>query len=188
MIITDKHLMRDFDRLSVVFKHDKAFMEKVAACAMPTHINGVKLKVGGEIPLQYIAMCWNVQDEAMLKRITALGYGLDAEKIAKYPLIDFLRMTQEFQSEAEKAAKMFMTLKRESKDERLKSILKDFKTSERAIYTEIMISSNGAYTQEQAADMPWILAYDIIERNTMEYDKQMAINEIQQEDMKHGRK
>ena len=57
-----------------------------------------------------------------------------------------------------------------------------------AIFVEIMKASNGAYTQEMAAELSWKLAYDIIEAQTIEYDKQNAINELQEERMKNGTK
>lgn len=186
MIITKKHKMKDLAALGVVIKCDSNFMTKVAGVTCPTEIDGIKLKLGGEIKLQYIIQCWDVIDDENLKRITANGCGLNDADIDKYPLIDFLRLTLHFQEEAEKAAKMFMALSRKPKDERLAKMLENIKTSKRAIFTEIMMSSNGAYTQEQAADLPWVLAYDIIEKNVIEYDKQVAQSELMEEDAKNG--
>lgn len=186
MKITSKHKMKDLATLGVVVKHDSNFMSKVAEFECPDTIDDVKLKLGGNIPLQYIVMCWDIKSDEELKQHCANGCGLNAEKIDEYPLIDFLRLTLHFQEEAEKAAKMFMSLAREPKNEKLKGILSEFKTSKRAIFAEIMVTSGGAYTQEMAADLPWILAYDIIERNTIEYDKQMAIAQMQEEEMNHG--
>ena len=47
-----------------------------------------------------------------------------------------------------------------------------------------MIASNGAYTQEDAAKMSWKLAYDILQRQTIEFDKQSVQDDIMNKRMK----
>jgi hypothetical protein len=140
-----------------------------------------------EIQMQHILMAWNIKTENDLLNVTAKCFGLDSEKVDGYPLIDFLRLTFAAEDIALKAAEMFKKLKRETKDAEMKEILSKFTTNNpTAIFVELMKASNGAYTQEQAAELPWKLAYDIIEAQTIEYDKQNAISELQEKRMKNG--
>lgn len=187
MKITEKHTMADYYRLQAVISLDKAFGDKIKACDVPKVVAGLKMRSEMEIQLQHILMAWNIKDEQALMKVTAKAFGLDAEKILTYPLIDFIRLTFALNDTAVKAAEMFKKLKRENKDSKIKEILSKFTTDNpTAIFVEIMKASNGAYTQDQAAELSWKLAYDIIEAQTIEYDKQEAINELQEERMKNG--
>ena len=187
MTITEKHTIADYKALQAVISLDKSFEDKVKAYAVPDTVAGLKMRSAMEIQLQHILMAWNMSNHNDLLRVTAKSFGLDAEKVDEYPLIDFLRLTFLLEETALKAADMFKKLKRETKDSEMKEILSKFTTNNpTAIFVEIMKASNGAYTQEQAAELSWKLAYDIIEAQTIEYDKQNAIMELQEKRMKNG--
>lgn len=179
--------MADYIEFQAVISLDKAFPDKIKAFDAPKVVAGLKMRSAMEIQLQHILMAWNIKDEQGLFRATAKAFGLDADNVLTYPLIDFIRLTLQLNDAAVKAAEMFKKLKRENKDSKIKEILSKFTTDNpTAIFVEIMKASKGAYTQEQAAELPWKLAYDIIEAQTIEYDKQEAISELQEERMKNG--
>jgi hypothetical protein len=189
MNLTEKSTMADYIELQAVISLDTAFSDKIKAFSVPKTVAGLKIRSAMEIQLQHILLAWNIKDEQGLLKVTAKAYGLDSDKIMEYPLIDFIRLTFELNDTAVKAAEMFKKLKRENKDSKIKEILSKFTTENpTAIFVEIMKASAGAYTQEMAAQLSWKLAYDIIEAQTIEYDKQNAINELQEERMKNGTK
>lgn len=187
MNITHKHTIADYRNLKFILSYDKAFTDKIKQFAPVKVLRGVKICNPMEIQLQHILMAWNVKSEDDLFNITAKCFGLDAEKIDKYPMIDFLRLSLVVDETAFQAGEMFKKLKRETKDSEMKEILSKFTTNNAtAIFVEIMKASNGAYTQEAAASLSWKLAYDIIEAQTIEYDKQNAMHELQEKRMKNG--
>ena len=71
----------------------------------------------------------------------------------------------------------------------LKTKLEALKTKHKSsILAEIMIASQGAYTQQQAAELPWMFAYDILERQTLEYDKSVIQSEeMEKKSKRNGR-
>ena len=187
MIITGKHKMSHFLLYEPILTLDKAFMDKVRAYGVPKAIDGVTIKNMAEIQLQHLILAWNVKTKLDLYTVTCKAYELNVERIDKFGMIDFLRLTLSIEDLTTKAFEMFKTLKRESKDAAIKDILAKFERSNpRAILVEIMTASNGAYTQTQAGELPWIMAYDILEQQTLQYDKEMAISELQEKRMKEN--
>jgi len=187
MKITEEHLMRDLAGLECILKHDNRFMDKIAEQSLPELIGDEKVRHSAEIPLQYIIVSWDTKDNGEWMKLTAKSFGLKGD-VNNYPLIDFLRLSVELGRESEKAANAFKTLKREIKDERLRKAMEGIQTSPRAIFVEIMQLSGGAYTQDMAADLSWVMAFDILQKAVGEYDRQQIQTEIMEEDMKHGNK
>lgn len=189
MNITEKHTMQDFYRLGTLINLDKEFIHKVNMQSMPTTIAGIKLKHRNEIELQYLIQTWDLKDNDKLLKLTAKAYGLNHEVINSYPLIDFLRLTIDLQEVAEESAKMFISLKREPKDKEIAGVLEGFSASGNlGIIDRFVTRSNGAYTHEMAAKTAWIIVYTAFLNDTIEYDKQIAINEIMEERAKNGNK
>lgn len=187
MTITDKHKMSHYLLYESVFSLDKRFEEKVRAYDVAKEIDGVKVKSIMEIQFQHIIMAWNIQTQLDLFNVTCKAYGLDIEKVDSFPMIDFLRLTFTIADTSKLAGDIFKKLKRETKDAQVKDILSKFTTNNpTAILAEIMVASKGAYTQEQAGQLPWKLAYDIIEMQTIQYDKETAIAELQEKRMKEN--
>ena len=186
MKITEKHRIRDLARLGFILKHDAKFMEKIGEQGLPEIIFNEKVRHPAEIPLQYIIISWDTKDDSQWLNVTGKAFGLKGD-INNYPMIDFLRLSVELSRESEKAANAFKTLKREIKDERLRKAIEGMQTSPRAIFVEIMQLSNGAYTQDAAADLGWVAAFDILQKAVNEYDRQLAQTQIMEEDMKNGK-
>lgn len=179
MKITHLNKMRDLSRIGVLVNLDPEFLNKVKAYDCPKFIDKVKIKHRNEIELQYLIQTWDLSDNQKLLNLTAKAYGLNPEKINSYPLIDFVRLTIDLQEVAEESAKMFMTLKRESKDSEIAGVLEEFSTTGNlGIIDRFVTRSNGAYTHETAAKTQWIIVYNAFLNDTIEYDKQIAINEI----------
>jgi len=189
MIITEKNMMSEYLAYEPVLDLDKKFMDNVKALPLPSEVAGVKIKNLQEIPFQYVIMAWNVNDKNSLFSITCKAYGLKVDDIDSYPMLDFLRLTTEIEKLNEVTAKMFSALKRDEKDAEVKSIKEKFKSNNpTVVLAEIMVASKGAYTQEQVAEMPWKLAYDILEMQTLEFDRQTAVAELQEKRMKDATK
>ncbi|MFZ4798268.1 MAG: hypothetical protein ACOYMA_12300 [Bacteroidia bacterium] len=170
--------MADFVKYGTIISLDKDFIEKVKAYEPPKFIGKVKIKGKMEISIQHILMSWNIKEDSQLLPITAKAYGLNPDKIDKYPLIDFIRLTIELQEISEKAAKMFMELKRENKDSELQSVLEGFSTSDLGLIDRFVKRCGGAYTHDTASDVSWYIVYTAFKEDTDEYDKQLAISEI----------
>lgn len=181
--------MSQFVYLKSVIALDADFDKKVLACGLPSMVGKQKVKQPTEIALQHMMLAWNIKNDEDSLIATAKAFGLNSNFILTYPLIDFYRLMLELTDVAEKAGKMFEKLKRTISDQKIKEALEKMKNNNpRAIFVEIMKASEGAYTQEQAADMSWLLAYDILEAQTAEFDRAEAINKIQEERMKNGTK
>ena len=187
MRITNKNRMRDLSRIGVLVNLDPEFINNVKEQTMPSMIGKVKIKHRNEIELQYLIQTWDLSDNEKLLKLTAKAYGLDPDFINNYPLIDFLRLTIDLQEVAEESAKLFISLKREPKDKEIAGVLEGFSTTGNlGIIDRFVTRSNGAYTHETAAKTAWIIVYNAFMNDTIEYDKQTAINEIMEERMKQN--
>lgn len=187
MKLTMRHKMKDWDVLKAVCGLDEKFVEKVKAFDVPKKILGKKVKQTAYIQLQHIISAWDIKTEEDLHKWTAKAFGIS--NIKKCPIIDFIRLTIAFSDVAGEAGKLFMDLRRECKDSDLKTKLEALKTKHKSsILAEIMIASQGAYTQQQAAELPWMFAYDILERQTLEYDKSVIQSEeMEKKSKRNGR-
>ncbi len=188
MKITRRYRMRDLPRIVHILDLDPNLSDKIKMYPLPKRIGRVKIKNSVLISFQHIIMSWDIKTENDLYSLTCDIYGLNKNKIGKYRLLDFWRLAIEVSETALTTAKMFKALNRDIKDSELKNAMKKVmeghKTSASTIFAEIMIASNGAYTQEDAAKMSWKLAYDILQRQTIEFDKQSVQDDIMNKRMK----
>ena len=156
MKLTMRHKMKDWDVLKAVCGLDEKFVEKVKAFDVPKKILGKEVKQTAYIQLQHIISAWDIKTEEDLHKWTAKAFGIS--NIKKCPIIDFIRLTIAFSDVAGEAGKLFMDLRRECKDSDLKTKLEALKTKHKSsILADIIIASQGAYTQQQAAELPGCL-------------------------------
>lgn len=189
MKLTEQNKMSDFKKLGHIIGLDKAFLEKIKSFSVTDKICDIYIKKNVQISIQHILQAWNLKGNEQLLGLTARSFGLDENNIDEYPLIDFIRLTIELQETASKAAELFMSLKREPKDKEIAGVLEKFTTaSDLSIIDRFVTRCKGAYTHDTASDISWVVVYEAFKLDTIEYDKQIATNEIMEKRAKNGNK
>lgn len=173
--ITKHHKMIHYPVLEYIISLDKKFEEKVRKFPIPEKICRTKIVKSQMIQFQHILQAWDAK--ADFPSIVAKSFGLNPDRIDKYPMIDFLRLSYELADVSKKAAEMFEGLKREAPEGlklKLDKLSPKFRSS---ILTTVMIASEGAYNQEQVAKLSWVFVYDILESQVHESDRAKITSE-----------
>jgi hypothetical protein len=177
MTITGKTKMKDYDRIKPILRLALDFEAKVRTFAVPKRIGKVEIKVNRQIQIQHLMQLWNVKEEQQLFELTAKAYGLNVSKINEYPLIDFLRLVYDAKDAVDESVKLFETLKRTNKNEKIQAILDKYKSSPLGMLDRFVLRSNGAYNHDQAAECSWYIVYEAFNMDTQKYDIDLEINE-----------
>lgn len=178
MKITEKNKVKDLVKLGwIVQCSNYDFIGQIKAFDIPTSLNGIDVLPIEKISLENMLKMWDCNDDTTLLKLTASVFlGINDDKFNELPLIDFLRLTIHLKDTAILAAEQFQSLKRESKNPKIKAIMAGFSGTEFGIIDRFCLRM-GMNDHDKAAETPWSIVFMCFREDTMKSDIEEAINE-----------